>query len=64
MIYANSPDARANDRGTRQKLARKSARIAHSLPSHELASCARGTKYLQMRTIFPVEQRARQDSNL
>jgi hypothetical protein len=34
------------------------------LPSDELASWALGTKPLQMRTIFRVEKRARQDSNL
>ena len=51
-------------RTTRQKLARKSARFAHRLPSDELASCATGTKSLQMCRIFRVEERAREDSNL
>jgi hypothetical protein len=34
-----------------KKVARKSPRIAHGLPSDELGSCAPERKYLQMRTI-------------
>jgi hypothetical protein len=49
------PGDRRDQARTRQKLARKSARIAHGLPSDELASCGPGAKRLQMRTIFRVQ---------
>jgi hypothetical protein len=38
-----------------KKVARKSARIAHELPSDELTSCAPEAKSLLMHTIFRVE---------
>src|SRR5215213_2433912 len=46
--------------GVSQKCARKSARMAHELPSDELMSCAPGTKSLQIRTIFRDTERARE----
>src|SRR5215218_2705213 len=42
-------------RNVAKKVARKSARIAHELPSNELTSCAPEAKSLLMRTIFRVE---------
>jgi hypothetical protein len=41
--------------GRSPKVARKSARIAHELPSSELTSCAPEAKSLLMHTIFRVE---------
>jgi hypothetical protein len=52
-VAAGGEDRRSLLR-TRQKLARNSARITHELPSHELESRARESKYLEMRTICRV----------
>ena len=50
--------------GCAKKCARKSARIAHELPSDELMRCTPGTKSLEMHTICRERERAREDSNL
>jgi len=58
---ASLDEAPRNDEMARQAepqvakiVARKSARIAHELPSGELPPCAAEPKSLQMRTIFQV----------
>ena len=47
-----------------KKVARKSAEIAHELPSHEPGSQAPDAKYLQMWMNCREKKRAREDSNL